>query len=160
MVKLMYSVFLGLIIAIFVGTGVATFYKGPVQPEFPDSSIAYDEQTGEPTNSELAKQINQEYQDAWDAYDDSQAVYNRNIAIVTMAVAVILLIVGVTQSAKLEVVGDGVLLGGVFTLLYSLIRGLMSNDDIVRFLVITVGLLIALWLGYKKFMPKSKAAAK
>jgi hypothetical protein len=47
---------------------------------------------------------------------------------------------------------DGILLGGVFTAAYSIIRGLMSEDSRFRFLIVAVGLAIALILGYLKFI--------
>jgi hypothetical protein len=49
-------------------------------------------------------------------------------------------------------IADGILLGGVFTTIYGIIRGLMSEDTKFRFIIVTVGLIIALVLGYIKFI--------
>jgi hypothetical protein len=49
-------------------------------------------------------------------------------------------------------IADGILLGGVFTTMYSIIRGLMSEDSQFRFLIVVIGLGIALALGYIKFI--------
>jgi len=157
MIKSMYSVFLGLILVMFVGVGVSTFYSSPVEPDHVEEDIAF--VNGEPVPTEETsemKEIRAQYDKDWDTYDGAMQDYSRNVAIITMILATILLFVSVTQAERLGAISEGVLLGGIFTLLYSLIQGLMSGDDIVRFMVITVGLIIALWLGKQKFMPETK----
>jgi hypothetical protein len=48
------------------------------------------------------------------------------------------------------------LLGGVFAAAYSIIRGLMSENTQFRFIIVVIGLAIALALGYIKFIrPKA-----
>jgi len=59
--------------------------------------------------------------------------------------------------AKIKMIADGILLGGVFTTAYGIIRGFMSDSSQFRFLVVTMGLLIALILGYVKFIRPSKS---
>lgn len=161
MIKLMYSVFLGLTIVMFVGVGVSTFYSSPVEPDYIEENITFVD--GEPVpieeNAEM-KEVREQYDKDRDAYDEAMQDYSRNVAIVTMIIATALLFISVTKAEKLAAIGEGVLLGGIFTLLYSLMRGLMSGDDIVRFLVITVGLVIALWLGKVKFMPEVEGNKK
>jgi hypothetical protein len=58
---------------------------------------------------------------------------------------------------KIMVIADGVLLGGVLTLTYSIVRGFNTNDDIYRFLVVGAGLAAAMILGYLKFVKNIKA---
>ncbi len=160
MIKLMYSVFLGLTIVMFVGVGVATFYSSPVEPDYIEENISF--VNGEPVPIEEdaeMKEVREQYDKDRDVYDEAMQNYSRNVAIITMVLATVLLVISVTQAEKLAAIGEGVMLGGIFTLLYSLIWGLMSGDDIVRFLVVTVGLLVALWLGKQKFTPDSKKKA-
>jgi len=135
----------------FVGVGVSTFYTGPQYPKEPDE-VAYIDVYENGETTEEIKQARKDYDKAWDAYQDEEKDYSRVVAIVTMVFALVLLYLGISQAEKLVGISEGVLLGGIFTLFYSLIRGLMSGDDIVRFLVIAVGLVIALWLGNKKFV--------
>jgi hypothetical protein len=47
-------------------------------------------------------------------------------------------------------------MGGVFTLLYGIVRGFMSENDKYRFLVVTIGLIIAIVLGYIRFIKPEK----
>lgn len=157
MIKLMYTVFLGLTIVIFVGVGVATFYPSPVAPEYLEESIAFID--GEPVPIEEDAEmeaVREQYDKDQEAYEEAMRDYGRNVAIVGMVIATALLFIGVTQAEKLSAIGEGVLLGGIFTLLYSLVMGMVSGDDIVRFLVVTIGLIVGLWLGKIKFMPKSE----
>jgi len=155
MIKLMYSIFLGLIIVMFVGVGVSTFYSSPEAPEYEeDVTYVLDEETEEFTETDEAKQLRQENDAKWEVFRGEEEDYNRNVAIITMAFALLLLYVGLSKADEFAGISEGVLLGGVFTLFYSLIRGLMTEDDIVRFSVITVGLVVALWVGNKKFAAK------
>ena len=53
-------------------------------------------------------------------------------------------------------IADGLLLGGVLTLLYSVIRGFGTEDNMFRFVVVSVGFAISLFLGYVKFIQPAK----
>jgi hypothetical protein len=66
--------------------------------------------------------------------------------------------VALTAATKLSVIADGLLLGGLFTLLYSLGLGLSTDDTSYRFIIITIGLAAALFIGYWKFLRADKAA--
>lgn len=61
-----------------------------------------------------------------------------------------------TVVKNLIYIADGVLLGGVLTLLYSIVRGFGSQDTMFRFVVVSIGLVIALLLGYIKFIKPNK----
>ena len=88
-------------------------------------------------------------------------LYSRNVSIISISAAILILIVSLTLLSKIRMIADGILLGGVFTTVYSIIRGVMSEDTKFRFLIVTIGLLIALVLGYIKFIkPKEEAEKK
>jgi hypothetical protein len=70
--------------------------------------------------------------------------------------AIIILVLSLTLLAKIKMIADGILLGGVFVALYGVIRGLMTEDPQFRFLIITIGLIVALVLGYIKFIRPKK----
>lgn len=159
LIKYVYIVFLGLILATFVGVGIAAFYKGPQYPETP-ASLKYerpypDFQTGTPS-AEYIKE-----QEAFDVkskdFQKSLENYNRNVSMVSVGFAILMLVLSLTFFKKILVIADGLLLGGVLTLGYSIVRGFSSNDDIYRFLVVAIGLGTALVLGYLKFVsPQAK----
>lgn len=66
--------------------------------------------------------------------------------------AVLMLVLSLILFKNITVIADGLLLGGVLTLAYSVARGFSTNDDIYRFLVVGAGLIIAMALGYIKFV--------
>ena len=74
--------------------------------------------------------------------------------------AILYLLVGLLLAKRLAIISDGLLLGGVLTLIYSIIRGFGANDDIFRFLVVSVSLLLALGLGYTKFVRTATSSDK
>lgn len=159
LIKYVYIVFLGLILATFVGVGIAAFYKGPVYPETP-ATLKYSRPYPEVATSTPSAEYIKE-QEAFDKkskeFQTANENYNRYVSMIALGFAVLMLIISLTFVKKILIIADGVLLGGVATLVYSIVRGFNSNDDIYRFLVVSVGLGAAMVLGYIKFVaPKSK----
>lgn len=160
LIKYVYIVFLGLILATFVGVGIAAFYKGPTYPETP-ATLKYARPYPEsPESTPSAEYIKE--QEAFDAkskiFQDQNDQYNRYVSMIALGFAVAMLVVSLVFFKKIMVIADGVLLGGVLTLAYSIIRGFNTNDDIYRFLVVGAGLITAMVLGYLKFVaPQSKS---
>jgi len=152
--KLIYTLFLGLLVALFVGLGIDAFYSGPKAPDYPSElSVA----KPDCENYEQTKTLQADYDQRQKAFNEESKAYNRNVAIISLAAAIIVLIASFALLAKIQMIADGILLGGVFTTAYSMIRGLMSDDSRFRFLIVTVGLIIALALGYLKFIrPKEE----
>ena len=150
-IKFIYTLFLALLVSLFVGLGISSFYPGPKSPEYPQTlTNSKDNCNCQPTAGEIA---------AFEQFDKEQRVYNeefklysRNVSIISLLAAIIILVSSLTLLNKIKMIADGILLGGVFTTTYSIIRGLMSEDSQFRFVIVTVGLLIALGLGYIKFI--------
>lgn len=145
--KLIYTFFLGLLIAIFVGVGISTFYAGPAAPVYPTilstpASVTTTEQTKVQTSYDISNKN----------YTESLKSYNRNISILALVSAVILLSVSVLTEKKMRIISDGVMLGGLFTLVYSIGRSFASNNNKYVFLVTTVGLVVVIYLGYHRFV--------
>lgn len=155
--KLVYTFFLGVLLAIFIGVGIDTFYPGPAQPEYPIESQAYD---GKMSETQIEQQ--KEYDKAQRQYEEDYQPYNRNVSIAALLSAVILLAASLyVEKRYVRVLADGVMLGGLFTLVYSLIRGFAADDSRYVFIVVSVSLVIVLYLGYHRFVkPNEKAALK
>ena len=148
MIKYIYTFFLGLLLATFVGVGISTFYPSPKEPTLPDSYTRSD--VKELTTEE--KQAEETYRTEQKTFQTTFSVYNRNVSLIALVFSLVTLVIALGFAQKLPVVADGLLLGGVFTLLYSIGRGLASADPQFRFVVTTIGLIIALVLGYLKFI--------
>lgn len=158
MIKFVYSFFLGLLLVAFVGMGVASFYPSPKAPEYPvileTGKVNPDEYTTEERTADY------KYQADYRAYTESADNYNRNVAMIVLAAAVVLVVLGLVLHSKSDVIADGLLLGGVFTLLYSIGRSFAGEDPKYTFLVTTIGLIITMVVGYLKFIGPNEATKK
>lgn len=151
--SLVYTLFLGLLLAVFVGFGIRTFYTPPDSPDFP----ARLEQPPLEVEDEERRVAEANYQDEYDAYQSEMDTYHRNVSIFSLIAAVAFLIVSLGYGFHIKVLADGVLLGGLFLLIYSIGRSFAADDPAYSFLTLSVAVVIALYLGYRRFNPqKSK----
>ena len=151
-IQAIYTLFLGVLLALFVGVGINTFYPGPKAPEYPAESQAY---KTDPTPAQDIKQ--KEFDAKMKAYDQSNQTHSRNTSMIALIAAILLLVVSVFAQDKLKELTDGVMLGGFFTLLYSIILGFVSQNDKYTFIVITIGLVLVMHQGYVRLnQPHSK----
>lgn len=84
----------------------------------------------------------------YDDYDVARENYNRNAFFIVMLLGLI----GVVLSFYISnvAVGNGILAGGVFIVVYSIIRYWGDLNDILRTSAIGVALMVFIWLTYKK----------
>lgn len=153
MIKPIYTIFLALLVALFVGLGIDTFYPGPKAPQYPieldEIKVGCEETIEQQT---LRKEFNQ----AQNQFLEEFKPYNRSVSIILLVASIIILVLSLTLLVKIKMIADGILLGGVFVTAYGIIRGFMSDSSEFRFLIITIGLIIALVLGYIKFIRPKK----
>jgi uncharacterized membrane protein len=152
-IKVIYTFLLGIFVAVFVGVGIAAFYPAP---KFPERPYSYAEMTKEATPSAetiaLSEKIYQQQQE----YRVQTQKYNRNVSIASLIAAIIIVITSLTFFKTILVIADGLLLGGIITLLYSVVRGFQAEDNMFRFVVVSIGLFTSLILGYIKFIQPTK----
>jgi hypothetical protein len=75
--------------------------------------------------------------------------------------AIAILAVSLTALRRIALFSDGLLLGGVLTFGYSVMRGFGAQDNMARFAIVAVGLAVALALGYARFVrPMTEARAE
>lgn len=153
--EIIYTFFIGILVTVFVGVGIDTFYKAPEPPETPTALKLYRQPVEVGTETTMSAELEREqiaYDRDFEAYQKEEQNYNKNVSIIALIAAIIVLVISLMLFKQLLIISDGLLLGGVFTLLYSVVRVFASGDDTVRFVVVTVGLIVALGLGYKKFI--------
>lgn len=140
MLKNIYTFFLGILIASFVGFGINAFYP---PPQFKDVDFSEERVTSlEGKDDERG----------FKQWQNASREYGRNVSIAGVIIAVILLAVGAAYERQLKVYADGVLLSGVFLLVYGIIASLTSADSKYTFVVTGVALLIVGYLGYHRFI--------
>ncbi|HLN18619.1 MAG TPA: hypothetical protein VK255_00430 [Patescibacteria group bacterium] len=150
---MIYTLFLGLLVALFVGLGIDAFYPGPTAPDYPMSIETAKPDC--PENPEI-KATREKFETEQKNYQKEFKSYSRQVSIIALLFAIVILIASLTLFSRIHMIADGILLGGVFTTVYSIIRVLMSEDSKFRFLIVTAGLIIALVLGYIRFVRSKK----
>lgn len=152
-IEALYTLFLALLAALVFGLGVSAFYESPKMPEYPtvlNISTKDAAMTKEQTNAQIS------YDKSMKNYQTEVSTYTRNVSMVTLGLAVIALVVSLIFLDNIYVISNGLLLGGVFTLIYSMIRGFMTDDTKYRFVIALIGLIIALVIGYIKFIKPNR----
>lgn len=155
--KLLYTLLIGIFVAVFVGVGIAAFYP---QLKYPDPPISMKYGFTEPEKggkiSDEAKVEMEKFDKEQKDYQIKSQTYNRNVSILALVFSIVIVVISLTLFKKIYLIADGLLLGGVLTLLYSVIRGFGSDDNMFRFIVVSTGLVISLVLGYVKFIAPMK----
>lgn len=148
LIKSLYIIAIGLLVAAFVGFGVDSFYSQPKEPQYP-TDLQYK------SNGELSAKDQQkmkEFDKAQRDFQDKMNTYNRNVSVIIIAFAVLILAASIIGLSKIDIIGDGTTLGGVFLLFYGIIRAFASQESQFRFIAITVALIIIVGLTYWKFL--------
>lgn len=152
MVKVLYKLFLGLLVALFIGFGISVFCPSPVAPDYPVElqNIKSDGMTP------AQEKINKDYDTQQKTYQKDLTKYSRTVSAVAIVASIILLILSLTVLLNVDIIGEGILLGGMLTLAYGIIRAFMSDSNKYQFGAVTVGLIVALILGWWKFLRPEK----
>lgn len=148
-IRYMYSLFLGALLAVFIGVGIAAFYMAPKSPEYPIMTAPI-HPDGAQSTEDIKEQRAYEVQSRDFQKENEQ--YSKNVSIIAIAAAVLLVVISLLFIEKILILSDGILLGGIFTLVYAIMRGFGNSDEMFRFFVVSVGLLVALFVGYWKFV--------
>ena len=162
--RTIFSFFLGLMLAAFVGVGVYTFHSPPEQFDSQIRDLTRREQAirnSRPPNEleasdrDQIQEINRQRNDLTDAAEKARKPWVRSTSIILMVFATLTMVVSLVRAGQLPVISNGLLLGGVFTMLYGVGWIVASETSITRFLVMAAGLLTTLGLGYLRFVRRS-----
>jgi len=169
--RTIFSFFLGLMVTAFAGVGVYTFHGPPEEFQTQIRDLTRREQairTSRAANEltaadrEQLLNIQTKQNELRDADRAAREVWGRSTSIILIALATLAMAISLVRADKLPVVSNGLLLGGVFTMLYGIGWIIATDTSVIRFLVMTVALVITLALGYARFVrraPTSPAAA-
>lgn len=78
----------------------------------------------------------------------------RNLSVILLGFSTLLMSISLTRADQLPVIADGLLIGGVFLIIYAIGWIISTNTTLVRFTVISIALVITLALGYLRFVRK------
>jgi hypothetical protein len=164
-----FSFFLGLMVVAFIGVGVNTFYPMPSERYQPQINALYDQQsllnasgkTLTPAEQAQMTDIQRQINDLQNREQAESQSWSLNTSIILMLFATAVMGVSLLQSAKLRLLSNGLLLGGLFTMIYGMGWTIASGTSYLRFFVVLFALAVAIGLGYAKFvwLRKGEAAA-
>ena len=177
--QVLLAVGIAIIFALFVGYGIATFYKSPkyedyckgkeyprpyieTEPNIKNTNCGYvkpDEKLVVECN-EKKGDIMANYTDKGciesyycemcnKEYRDKQEIYDRNVFIITLILGLAAIIVGGIV-LTITSVSSGLMGGGMLTVIYGTIRYWGFMPDVVRFIELGIVLIVLIWIGYKK----------
>lgn len=163
-----FSFFLGLMLAAFIGVGVYTFHPPAKELDRQIQELDRREQairSGAP-HDELSAADRDEVRELTDSrnglYDAAQArreAWGRSTSIILIALATLVMAVSLVRADQLPVISNGLLLGGVFTMVYGVGWIVATDTSVSRFIVMTVALAITLGLGYARFVRRSSSSS-
>jgi hypothetical protein len=157
LLRFLFIIFIGVLTALFTGVTIDTFYAPPKSPEYKCASpkMAPSEiRKDGPTQAELdeMEKCNLEMNDLSEKYRAARKIYSRNVAAIAIVAAALIVLAGLFLFYKMEILADGLLLGGIGSLIYGLIHSFQSDQSMVRFVSTTVSLAIVIAAGYFRFI--------
>jgi len=169
--RVLYAIFLGFLVCMFVVWLMAAWHPTPQwSDDYPD--VERDAQQPIPPTAELdflsdgERELRiQEYEDDRTTYrywvanhDDMEREFESKmdaqgmtVALISLLIAVVITSVCLLYSGRLQVITEGLLLGGIFTLIYS-IGWCFARAPNIAVWSVGIGLIVTLVLGYIKFV--------
>lgn len=157
-----FSVFLGLMVTAFVGVGVYTFYPPPQEAltlqiqdlDRLEVTIRDSRPPDQLTEADRAQiqALNDERNRLNDALRETRDEWARITSVVLIMFATVVMTVSLGVSTPVLVIGNGLLMGGIFTMVYGVGWIISTETSMARFAVMTVALAITLALGYIRFV--------
>lgn len=157
-----FSFFLGLMVLAFVGVGVNTFYPSPqashseeqqqLSRQMESINLRANGKSLDATDQALMTELQAKQNSLQDRIDAEMKVWARYTSIVLVIFATFVMGVSLIRSEQLRVISNGLLLGGLFTMVYGVGWVIFSGNSTARFAVITFALIVAIGLGYAKFV--------
>ena len=170
MLRTIFAFFLGLMLTAFVGVGVYTFHPPPQQFDKALRDLGRKEQAlrekrapNELTSADRdsLQAIERLRNEAIDAAAAARIPWARTTSIILIVVATLAMAGSLIGPDRLLVISNGLLLGGVFLMLYGVGWMIATDTSVARFVVITIALAITLALAYARFVrraPRTTAA--
>lgn len=137
-----------------MGLGIQTFYPGPGMPE-QNSSVEFTHEASPPTAEQREQPEERERQS--ERWQEQQQMHNRNVGVVALVSSVLLLVLSLALEKRNRVLTNGVMLGGLCTLIYAIGRSFASTGTTMTFVAVGVGLAVVLLLGHRGFFPEQTA---
>lgn len=160
--QIIFSFFLGLMVTAFIGVGVYTFYPQPEARYETKLQDLYRQQEDvqnfkEPSSlsdSDRAKlkRIQADIRELEDERQDEREIWGRNTSIILITFATIVMAISLIRADQLRIMSNGLLLGGLFTMIYGTGWIIATGTSKARFFVMLFALIMTIVLGYVRFV--------
>ncbi len=147
--KGLYVVLLGLFLSLFVGIGISTFYKEPIYQVSTPCMNPIEKTPANATASAKQDEACQRYQLSQQKKTD---FHNQIVSTIALIAAVIYVVMSFVVFKNQPIFSYGFLFGSMFTLLYSLLRGLNSNHEMFTFIIVVISVVLVMTIGYLRFV--------
>ena len=154
-----------IVLNLFVYTGIRTFYKGPDRIKYcgdlrgpilneVDCNAAGGQWVPEMYEPGMAKPVTSpsgycsEKPLCYTLYDEAAKPYNRNVFIIYAILGLLSLLLGFWL--MVDAVSAGFNFGAIVLLFTGTVRYWSSMQEYLRFIIVGLALVVAIWLGYKK----------
>jgi hypothetical protein len=164
-----FSFFLGLMVLAFIGVGVNTFYPSPaeqhrtqqqeLQQQMDSLNVKAGGRSLDTTQQAQMDRLIAQQNQLQRTTDEEMKGWARVTSIILVVFATIVMSVSLVLSEQLRVISNGLLLGGLFTMIYGVGWVIFSGNSVARFAVIAFALAVAIGLGYLKFVRGRAQAA-
>jgi hypothetical protein len=166
-----FSFFLGLMIVAFIGVGVNTFYPSPntqYEQQLQELSRRQEDITGTPDKAPATlspqqeaelKKVRDEQRALEDKMQAEMKPWARNTSIIIIVFATMVMALSLVRSDQLKVISNGLLLGGLFSMVYGTGWVIFSGESTARFVVMVFALAVTIGLGYLKFVSSRPVVA-
>jgi hypothetical protein len=164
MLRTIFAFFLGLMLTAFVGVGVYTFHPPPQRFDNELRDLGRKEQAlrdarapNELTSADRdsLQALERRRNELVDAAAAARIPWARTTSITLIIVATLAMAASLIGADRLLVISNGLLLGGVFLMLYGVGWIIATDTSVARFVVITVALAITLALAYARFVRRT-----
>lgn len=168
--QFIFSLFLGLLLVVFIGVGIWTFYPQPNAGPSVDEEIQQlyrqQERIHQRSGAQPPSGADEAELDRLQARIDELAagrnasydVWARNTSVILLGFATLLMAISLFLPERMKVFSNGILLGGLFTVVYGTGWSFAGGDSRARFFVVAVALVLSLGIGYLRFIRGARAA--
>lgn len=138
---------IAIVLVIFIAVGVSTFYERPEWEECyrPAPCAVGDEEC----NKQFDELVKQEIEECEDKNESAMEAYSRVVFMIFLVAGFLALVVGLLLRSN-KVVSFGLGVGGVANIIIGFLFYWRYLGDYVRFIAVTILLVILIWIAYKK----------
>jgi hypothetical protein len=157
-----FSFFLGLMVLAFIGVGVNTFLPSPaethqqrrqdLQRQRDELNVQANGHTLDSAQQAEMDRLIAEQNALQRTIDAEEKDWSRATSIILVVFATIVMSVSLVRSEQLRVLSNGLLLGGLFTMIYGVAWIIGSGSSVARFAVMAFALVVSIALGWVKFV--------